>query len=126
MHLTIALKIIFFIFLCNLSNSTRLLKLASTYKKEIPNIAKIIVVKKINDDRFVLMFLTRIEPEKENLQTIVMRIVMLTNEKPNWLFLCICLILAVIIGYLIFVIISKNKKAEYYKKLDKWRKSKPK
>jgi uncharacterized integral membrane protein len=42
----------------------------------------------------------------------------------NWLFLIMCLILAAIIGYLLFAMINSNGKAEYYKKLDRWRKNK--
>jgi uncharacterized integral membrane protein len=40
----------------------------------------------------------------------------------NWLLMFICLILIAIIGYLIYLLIKTNKRIEYYKKLDKWRK----
>jgi uncharacterized integral membrane protein len=41
----------------------------------------------------------------------------------SWPFLILCISVAVIIGYLIYAIVNRNKKAEYYKKLDKWRKN---
>jgi YbbR domain-containing protein len=55
-----------------------------------------------------------------------MRIITLTNENPDWLLLIMCLIIAAMTCYLLYVMLNANKKSNYYKKFNKWRKNKTK
>jgi hypothetical protein len=91
----------------NLLIANKPFKLSSTYTKEIQNIVKIMVYKKSQCCKFILMSFA-----------------IIGEVNMDGLLLLICIILVVIIGYLIFEIINANTKIGYYKKLDKWRKTK--